>query len=251
MPDGLLSFNAEINEALLPHIKLLTLLHSRFIESLPPRQGNTVVIGDAIVPVLGLWNELLKGSNLSREQRIMLDSGILPLTGDLSIEDQSRVAHWITIKIPNAQQDFRLWMSSVPFIHAITIIISSRHRSQFIQTAGGSLSEDELLKTAWNYQCSTDSILRAPQCIDINRECVAALEERMFTRSAAAGIAGYYQWGLDAGDHQEQWWPWRELPSHWYHDDTPDFDDDDVMKVWKFLSIPWILRIGSNFIYNL
>jgi len=29
----------------------------------------------------------------------------------------------------------------------------------------------------------------------------------MFERSALAGIAGNYQWGLDAGDHQEGWNP--------------------------------------------
>ena len=33
------------------------------------------------------------------------------------------------------------------------------------------------------------------------------------------GIAGYYQWGLDAGDHQECWYPYAGLPEHWNHKD--------------------------------
>lgn len=234
MPSNLLAFTPEINDTLLPHIELLTLLHSKFVGNLPPSTGTLVRIDNATIPVLTFWNRLLSKPNPSREEKMVLDSGVIAQMGDLSLADQSRIAHWITSKIPNAGETFRLWMSRVPFIHAITILISSRHQSRFLgQNAGGSDSEGDLLTAAWEYQCSTDSIMRAPRnSIDVNRECIASLEERMFTRSAAAGLAGYYQWGLDAGDHQEEWWPWSGLPSHWYHNDTPDYDNEEVLRVW-------------------
>ncbi|KAJ7577596.1 hypothetical protein C8J56DRAFT_798500 [Mycena floridula] len=42
----------------------------------------------------------------------------------------------------------------------------------------------------------------------------------MFTDSADAWKAGYYQWGLNAGPHQDGWNPYVGLPSHWSHDDA-------------------------------
>jgi hypothetical protein len=34
----------------------------------------------------------------------------------------------------------------------------------------------------------------------------------MFERSARAGAAGHYQWGSDAGSHQDGWDPYEGLP---------------------------------------
>ena len=48
------------------------------------------------------------------------------------------------------------------------------------------------------------------------------LEELMFERSLAAGIAGYCQWGLDAGDHEDDWHPYGGRPSYWNHEDRHD-----------------------------
>jgi len=65
------------------------------------------------------------------------------------------------------------------------------------------------------------------QEVDVERECLAKLEEEMFERSQAAGIAGEYQWGLDAGDHQDTWNPYDGLPCHWIHADRLESYDDD------------------------
>ncbi|KAJ7589244.1 hypothetical protein C8J56DRAFT_1048882 [Mycena floridula] len=46
--------------------------------------------------------------------------------------------------------------------------------------------------------------------IDVDCKAIQALEEAMFTDSANAGKAGY-QWGLNAGPHQEGWKPWHDM----------------------------------------
>jgi hypothetical protein len=43
--------------------------------------------------------------------------------------------------------------------------------------------------------------------VDVDKECLEVLEEEMFEKSARAGIAGHYQWGLDVGDHH-YWYPY-------------------------------------------
>ena len=63
--------------------------------------------------------------------------------------------------------------------------------------------------------------------VDVERECLEKLDEEMFERSQAAGIAGGYQWGLDAGDHQDAWNPYHGLPYHWIHTDRLEIDDDE------------------------
>jgi hypothetical protein len=40
---------------------------------------------------------------------------------------------------------------------------------------------------------------------------------QMFERSARVGVSGHWQWGLDAGTHQDGWNPYAGLPTHWYH----------------------------------
>ncbi|KAG1727727.1 hypothetical protein EDB19DRAFT_1642847, partial [Suillus lakei] len=40
------------------------------------------------------------------------------------------------------------------------------------------------------------------------------------------GSAGNFQWGLDAGNHQDGWDPYAGLPSHWNHEDCNEGDLD-------------------------
>ncbi|GLB45355.1 hypothetical protein LshimejAT787_2200180 [Lyophyllum shimeji] len=44
--------------------------------------------------------------------------------------------------------------------------------------------------------------------------------------SLRAGIAGHYQWGLDAGDHQDDWDPYAGIPEHWNHNDRDGSDTE-------------------------
>ena len=41
----------------------------------------------------------------------------------------------------------------------------------------------------------------------------------MFECSARAGLAEYFQWGLDAGTHQDNWDPYEDLPNKWTRGD--------------------------------
>jgi hypothetical protein len=56
-------------------------------------------------------------------------------------------------------------------------------------------------------------------------ESLERLEEEMFEPSVLAGIAGNYQWGLDAGDHQGSWNPYGGT-EHLYLDDRESSEDE-------------------------
>jgi hypothetical protein len=88
------------------------------------------------------------------------------------------------------------------------------------------VSHQELLEKAWGIQVKGDVELLWQE-VDVERECLAKLEEEMFERSQAAGIAGEYQWGLDAGDHQDGWNPYDSIPDHWIHPDRLENNDDE------------------------
>ena len=53
----------------------------------------------------------------------------------------------------------------------------------------------------------------------------------MFEQSAAAGEAGWYQWGLDAGDHQENWDPYSKVPGDWNIGDFYPEDNEELLEV--------------------
>jgi len=97
------------------------------------------------------------------------------------------------------------WLALLPLAHAITIFIASR------------------LKTTWSE-------------VDVDKECLDILEGLMFERSARAGIAGYCQWGLDTGDHQECWDPYSGTPEHWNHGDRVD-SDGELERGPKFVTV--------------
>ena len=50
---------------------------------------------------------------------------------------------------------------------------------------------------------------------DIDCECQLYLEEFMFSVTSEAGVSGYPIWGLDAGAHQDFWYPYQEVPQEW------------------------------------
>ncbi|KAJ3723720.1 hypothetical protein C8R42DRAFT_536820, partial [Lentinula raphanica] len=58
---------------------------------------------------------------------------------------------------------------------------------------------------------------------DVDMECLRTLETQMFMRSGEAGIAGWCQWGLDAGHHQDNWNPYEGLQDL----ESADFFEED------------------------
>ncbi|KAG2346981.1 hypothetical protein BDR05DRAFT_958441 [Suillus weaverae] len=81
------------------------------------------------------------------------------------------------------------------------------------------VQEEFILEAAWTTLLketgrSTDMINT-----DVDQECLSVFEQRLFEKLAESGSAGNYQWGLDAGSHQDGWDPYAGLPSHWNHED--------------------------------
>ncbi|KDR64844.1 hypothetical protein GALMADRAFT_149245 [Galerina marginata CBS 339.88] len=122
------------------------------------------------------------------------------------------------------------WLRLLPIAHAHTICISANLQSD---PKYEDLNEEELLEEAWKLQLSAVPSLGGD--VDVEKECLERLEEEMFEVSARASVAGNYQWGLDAGQHQF-WDPYVDLPERWNHRDREGDDEE--------------LELGPDFIVN-
>ena len=75
------------------------------------------------------------------------------------------------------------------------------------------LTWTDVLQKAWVAQLTgTPSILGE---VDVDRECLEQLEEEMFERTDRTGPSGNFQWGLDAGHHQDGWYLYSGVPINW------------------------------------
>jgi hypothetical protein len=80
--------------------------------------------------------------------------------------------------------------------------------------------------------------------VDVEQECLERLEEQMFERSLRAGIAGYYQWGLDAGDYQDYWYLYAGLSEPWNHEDRENDEGELEVSTWcQFLNSETMIQI--------
>ncbi|KAG2342656.1 hypothetical protein BDR05DRAFT_963859, partial [Suillus weaverae] len=81
-------------------------------------------------------------------------------------------------------------------------------------------------------RCMRESSVGEFADADVDLECPSVFEQRLFEKSAQSGSAGNYQWGLDAGSHQDGWDPYAGLPSHWNHEGRnegdPDYDENEL-----------------------
>ncbi|KAF9533317.1 hypothetical protein CPB83DRAFT_903260 [Crepidotus variabilis] len=91
----------------------------------------------------------------------------------------------------------------------------------------------EVLNKVWEMLLSSEGDFDE---LDVDRECLERLEEEMFEQSARAGIAGNCQWGLDAGDHQGGWNPYKGLPDHFNHHDR-EGSDGETQCGFQFVAI--------------
>ncbi len=182
---------------------------------------------------------------------------MVPYTGDLSIVEQAQISNWFANKVSGANSARHLWISRAPLAHAITLVIAHRHRTAISQHAdfptNGSPEEQQRfrLEQAWLYQGNGSSRnLVSALTVDIDKECLQDFEERLFERSKEAGVAGFYQWGLDRGDHQQKWDPYSGLPAHWNHGDL-DVDEKDLEVCLRSLIIvspnpKGLFRLGTQ-----
>ena len=65
---------------------------------------------------------------------------------------------------------------------------------------------------------------------DVDLECLRVFERKLFVCSREEGEASYNQWGLDAGEHQYGWDPYRYTPHDWDDGWTPE-DSEALLEV--------------------
>ncbi|KAI0683118.1 hypothetical protein BC835DRAFT_1311235 [Cytidiella melzeri] len=213
-------FTEEIEQILAPHVDTLEQILSKgyhhFLD----------------LPACNHANEAVAKAETEAQRQ-----GMVPYYGSLDIVEQGQINNWITHRVSGAQGARHLWQGMAMNAHAATLVIAYRQRFEIRRDPTYPLYADaaELqaytLKCAWNYQTRAIASKDTGFCVDVDHECLSLLEEHMFVCSVEAGIAGYQQWGLDVGDHQERWNPYLDLPTHWNHGDFVPEDEDEAMQV--------------------
>lgn len=149
-----------------------------------------------------LTSDVFKGEVLGKSylelSKQPLTSTLVPYVGPLSIIECAQVSdlfeHHITHNVKRLRQ---FWLGLLPIAHAYTIYILVQLKST---PKYQSLSEHKLIEEAQKLQFSSVPSLHTD--VDVEKESLAQLEGAMFEKSARTGIAGHYQWGLDAREHQ-------------------------------------------------
>lgn len=185
---------------------------------------------------------------LLKERKKNIQTAYVPYTGDLSVLDRAQIANWFEIHIAKDTRLRHKWITSLPIAHAFTVFISYRLLKGRRNKMDHSIFEQ--LRAAWNHQVErTGSGLG----VDVDRECLSRLEERMFERSREAGIAGHFQWGRDAGDHQECWDPYRGIQEEWDHGDRSGSDGELLVSAKNYdirnIVTEHVGQLGKNYIY--
>lgn len=133
---------------------------------------------------------------------------LVPHVGSLSLTVRAQISNWFDVKIGKDKKNQHIWLGRLPIAHAHTIYISTILKNN---PENEDLTNAELLGKAWKVQLTgTTSVLMD---VDVDKDCLSTLEEEMFENSAHAGVTGHFQWGLDAGDH-DNWDPYDGRPQY-------------------------------------
>jgi hypothetical protein len=140
------------------------------------------------------------------------------------------LGNWFEIHVAQDKSLRQRWLGLLPFAHACTLWLVALLRKHKGQLQKFNISDDkEVLEAAWNQQTTHPPDMIWKDRVDVDRECLERLEEEMFERSLLAGIAGNYQWGLDAGDHQGRWNPYAGT-EHLHLDDRESGEDEHEVR---------------------
>ncbi|PPQ88302.1 hypothetical protein CVT25_012365 [Psilocybe cyanescens] len=129
----------------------------------------------------------------------------------------------------------KAWLESSNKNISKTIIPYTGPLTMTDENSSDNAKKDILINKAWAAQCrprTTQEILKK----DVDLECLSLLEEEMFENSIRAGVAGNEQWGLDVGNHQDDWIPYGDLPDEWNGGDRDGLEDETE------------LMCGSNYV---
>ena len=201
-------FSPEIDRILSPHVHVLEALVR---EAGCGRQSPSQIPGIPTLDSVRDAGSLLRGDISPKSN----SDGCL---GDIDAVDFGRIVNWMYTKIPGAQDTFHTWLGCVPTAHAITLVILERNMVQLMQDPHFPTVESKaeqhcfLLQKAWQYQ--TENVNEDILVCDVDRECLFLFELCLFSMSREATWS-HEQWGLDAGDHQQNWSPYQNLPQDW------------------------------------
>lgn len=166
-------------------------------------------------------------------------STLVPYAGLLSIPERAQISNWFERHIGKETSTRRYWLGCLPLAHAFTIYIAARLKTEDPERYQD-FSNDAMLEEAWLVQFSQNLPLSVN--VDVDKECLDRLEEEMFEVSSRAGVAGHYQWGLDAGSHQN-WCPYLGLPGYLNRGDYERVGDEEELQVrcsQVFSSVPFL-----------
>ncbi|PPR01561.1 hypothetical protein CVT24_005856 [Panaeolus cyanescens] len=196
-------YSTTVNNILSPHIRIFHKLSMYDLN-----------IEDEIIPVK-TWIQ-----SINKPPR----STPVPFVGRLSITERAQIANWFDRRVTHQDPKRRLdWLARMPIAHAYTVYIAF-HLSQDCSHSG--LAHEDLMRKAWDIQVQGRKTLD----VDVDVECLYDLELDMFEVSAEASTAGFYQWGLDAGHHQDNWYPYSGLPEEWRKECCPLSDDEECLQ---------------------
>ncbi len=211
-------YTSEIDKALRPHLDTLSTLLSW-------EPGQEHGLSPSEIPVLDLVKKQQSSKVFSH--RI----GVVPYIGNLSIDSRAQIHNWIDNNIPGAKANRHRWIARYVVAHAITLLIMDRMRPE---SGDVRKNEDDLLKRAWDVQVGSNMKDDELESVDVDAECLRVLERRLFEVSSAGGLASFYQWGLDAGDHEDRWDPYSETPRDWIIGDLHVGDEEEALQVCYF-----------------
>ncbi|EDR15479.1 uncharacterized protein LACBIDRAFT_321327 [Laccaria bicolor S238N-H82] len=163
-----------------------------------------------------LKSEIIPARDWLENSKKPLQTSLVPYCGALSIVKRAQITNWFLCHI---SKNAETWLGHLPLAHAFTLYTAEHIKNEPKLKV---LTQPEIINKAWRIQfTSIPSVL-----FDIDVECEALenLETEMFEVSRAAGITSYYQWGLDAGHHQD-WDPYERMEDL-NHQDCPGDDDD-------------------------
>ena len=191
----------------------------------------------------GLENQNIPIKQWLESEQKSLTKTIIPYVGTLSITERAQVSNWFEVNVAKKKSFRSKWLGLLPIAHALTILIAFRlERNAESRYPERKYHSKDYLDEAWAVQFGTTQSGYSE--VDVERECLERMEEQMFERSLRAGIAGYYQWGLDAGDHQECWYPYAGLPEHWNHEDRENDEGElEVSTRRQFLNSETMFQI--------
>ncbi|KAL0572914.1 hypothetical protein V5O48_009047 [Marasmius crinis-equi] len=175
-------------------------------------------------------------------------TSVVPFDGGFPLETQSQVINWLYTNIHGIQDIAATWIVDGTLQHGLTLLIQDSHGREFEAERFCPRNTVEkkryVLQRSWTklLEWTPDTQEKVKRWVDVDREALAILERKMFDRSRSAGQAGNCQWGLDAGIHQNGWFPYFQFRDWEVDQDRDDeaelergrrFDQDPYTVKWK------------------